>query len=206
MAVEIYDDQGASVIEENGELVCTKSFPSMPIYFWNDTKNEKYHAAYFERYNGIWCQGDFAMITRSGGMVIHGRSDTVLNPGGVRIGTADIYSQVEKFDQVIESVVIGQNWDYDVRIILFLVLRDDEILTVKLKEKICDVIRKNTTPKHVPSKIIQVKEIPRTRSGKIVELAVKKAVQGEIIDNTSAIANPECLEYFKNLIELEEGK
>ena len=206
MAVEIYDDQGASVIEENGELVCTKSFPSMPIYFWNDTKNEKYHAAYFERYNGIWCQGDFAMITRSGGMVIHGRSDTVLNPGGVRIGTADIYSQVEKFDQVIESVVIGQNWDYDVRIILFLVLRDDEILTVKLKEKICDVIRKNTTPKHVPSKIIQVKEIPRTRSGKIVELAVKKAVQGEIIDNTSAIANPECLEYFKNLIELEECK
>ena len=203
MAVEIYDEKGGSIIEENGELVCTKSFPSMPIYFWNDTKNKKYHAAYFERYNKIWCQGDFAMITKSGGMVIHGRSDTVLNPGGVRIGTADIYSQVEKFDQVIESIVIGQNWDYDVRIILFLVLRDDEVLTKDLKDKICDVIRENTTPKHVPSKIIQVKEIPRTRSGKIVELAVKKAVQGEVVDNTSAIANPECLEYFKNLTELE---
>ena len=203
MAVEIYDEKGGSIIEENGELVCTKSFPSMPIYFWNDTKNKKYHAAYFERYNKIWCQGDFAMITKSGGMVIHGRSDTVLNPGGVRIGTADIYSQVEKFDQVIESIVIGQNWDYDVRIILFLVLRDDEVLTKDLKDTICDVIRENTTPKHVPSKIIQVKEIPRTRSGKIVELAVKKAVQGEVVDNTSAIANPECLEYFKNLTELE---
>ena len=203
MAVEIYDEKGGSIIEENGELVCTKSFPSMPIYFWNDTKNKKYHAAYFERYNKIWCQGDFAMITKSRGMVIHGRSDTVLNPGGVRIGTADIYSQVEKFDQVIESIVIGQNWDYDVRIILFLVLRDDEVLTKDLKDKICDVIRENTTPKHVPSKIIQVKEIPRTRSGKIVELAVKKAVQGEVVDNTSAIANPECLEYFKNLTELE---
>ena len=203
MAVEIYDEKGGSIIEENGELVCTKSFPSMPIYFWNDTKNKKYHAAYFERYNKIWCQGDFAMITKSRGMVIHGRSDTVLNPGGVRIGTADIYSQVEKFDQVIESIVIGQNWDYDVRIILFLVLRDDEVLTKDLKDKICDVIRENTTLKHVPSKIIQVKEIPRTRSGKIVELAVKKAVQGEVVDNTSAIANPECLEYFKNLTELE---
>ena len=203
MAVEIYDEKGGSIIEENGELVCTKSFPSMPIYFWNDTKNKKYHAAYFERYNKIWCQGDFAMITKSRGMVIHGRSDTVLNPGGVRIGTADIYSQVEKFDQVIESIVIGQNWDYDVRIILFLVLRDDEVLTKDLKDTICDVIRENTTPKHVPSKIIQVKEIPRTRSGKIVELAVKKAVQGEVVDNTSAIANPECLEYFKNLTELE---
>ncbi len=206
MAVEIYDEKGGSIIEENGELVCTKSFPSMPIYFWNDTKNKKYHAAYFERYNKIWCQGDFAMITKSRGMVIHGRSDTVLNPGGVRIGTADIYSQVEKFDQVIESIVIGQNWDYDVRIILFLVLRDDEVLTKDLKDKICDVIRENTTPKHVPSKIIQVKEIPRTRSGKIVELAVKKAVQGEVVDNTSAIANPECLEYFKNLTELEKQK
>ncbi len=206
MAVEIYDEKGGSIIEENGELVCTKSFPSMPIYFWNDTKNKKYHAAYFERYNKIWCQGDFAMITKSRGMVIHGRSDTVLNPGGVRIGTADIYSQVEKFDQVIESIVIGQNWDYDVRIILFLVLRDDEVLTKDLKDTICDVIRENTTPKHVPSKIIQVKEIPRTRSGKIVELAVKKAVQGEVVDNTSAIANPECLEYFKNLTELEKQK
>ena len=203
MKVESLDNNGKKLINKKGELVCSSAFPSMPIYFWNDTKNKKYHAAYFERYNKIWCQGDFAMITKSRGMVIHGRSDTVLNPGGVRIGTADIYSQVEKFDQVIESIVIGQNWDYDVRIILFLVLRDDEVLTKDLKDTICDVIRENTTPKHVPSKIIQVKEIPRTRSGKIVELAVKKAVQGEVVDNTSAIANPECLEYFKNLTELE---
>ena len=204
MAVEVYDEQGNSVLQKNGELVCTKSFPSMPIYFWNDPKDKKYMAAYFEKYPMIWCQGDFAVITESRGMVIHGRSDTVLNPGGVRIGTADIYSQVEKFDQILESIVIGQNWNYDVRVILFLVLKEDEKLTEELKKSICNVIRKNTTPRHVPSKIIQVKEIPRTRSGKIVELAVKKIVEGEKIENKTAIANPGCLEYFKNLPELED--
>ena len=182
MAVEVYDEEGDSIVQKDGELVCTKSFPSMPIYFWNDPKDRKYMAAYFEKFPKIWCQGDFAVITESHGMVIHGRSDTVLNPGGVRIGTADIYSQVEKFNQIIESIVIGQNWNYDVRVILFVVLRKNEILTEELKKSICNVIRKNTTPRHVPSKIIQVKEIPRTRSGKIVELAVKKTVEGEEIE------------------------
>jgi len=203
MAVEVYDEKGDSVVQKNGELVCTKSFPSMPIYFWNDPNEKKYMAAYFEKFPKIWCQGDFAVITESHGMIIHGRSDTVLNPGGVRIGTADIYSQVEKFDQILESIVIGQNWNYDVRVILFLVLREDEILSEELKKSICNVIRNNTTPRHVPSKIIQVKEIPRTRSGKIVELAVKKTVEGEEIENKTAIANPESLEYFKNLPELK---
>ncbi len=204
MAVEVYDEEGDSIVQKDGELVCTKSFPSMPIYFWNDPKDRKYMAAYFEKFPKIWCQGDFAVITESHGMVIHGRSDTVLNPGGVRIGTADIYSQVEKFNQILESIVIGQNWNYDVRVILFVVLRKNEILTEELKKSICNVIRKNTTPRHVPSKIIQVKEIPRTRSGKIVELAVKKTVEGEEIENKTAIANPECLEYFKNLPEIED--
>ena len=202
MAVEVFDDNGNSITEKDGELVCTESFPSMPIYFWNDPDNHLYQNAYFTKYKGIWCQGDFAVITKSKGMIIHGRSDTVLNPGGVRIGTADIYSQVEKFDQVLESIVIGQNWNYDVRIILFVVLRENVILDDSLKSSIRALIKTNTSPKHVPSKIIQVDEIPRTRSGKIVELAVKKTVEGHDVENTAAIANPECLVKFRNIPEL----
>ena len=202
MAVEIFDDDGLSITQKNGELVCTKSFPSMPIYFWKDPDKLKYNSAYFEKFPNVWCQGDFAVITESMGMVIFGRSDTVLNPGGVRIGTADIYSQVEKFEQIVESIVIGQSWDYDIRIILFVVMRDGVPLNENLKDSICKIIRENTTPRHVPKKIIEVQEIPRTRSGKIVELAVKKTVEGQKIENTSAIANPECLKQYMDIPEL----
>jgi len=202
MAVEIFDDDGLSITQKNGELVCTKSFPSMPIYFWKDPDKLKYNSAYFEKFPNVWCQGDFAVITESMGMVIFGRSDTVLNPGGVRIGTADIYSQVEKFEEIVESIVIGQSWDYDIRIILFVVMRDGVPLNENLKDSICKIIRENTTPRHVPKKIIEVQEIPRTRSGKIVELAVKKTVEGQKIENTSAIANPECLKQYMDIPEL----
>ena len=202
MAVEIFDDDGLSIKQKNGELVCTKSFPSMPIYFWKDPDKLKYNSAYFEKFPNVWCQGDFAVITESMGMIIFGRSDTVLNPGGVRIGTADIYSQVEKFEEITESIVIGQSWDYDIRIILFVVMRDGIRLNKDLKDSICKIIRENTTPRHVPKKIIEVQEIPRTRSGKIVELAVKKTVEGQKVENTSAIANPECLRQYMDIPEL----
>ena len=202
MAVEIFDDDGLSITQKNGELVCTKSFPSMPIYFWKDPDKLKYNSAYFEKFPNVWCQGDFAVITESMGMIIFGRSDTVLNPGGVRIGTADIYSQVEKFEEITESIVIGQSWDYDIRIILFVVMRDGIRLNKDLKDSICKIIRENTTPRHVPKKIIEVQEIPRTRSGKIVELAVKKTVEGQKVENTSAIANPECLRQYMDIPEL----
>ena len=202
MAVEIFDDDGLSITQKNGELVCTKSFPSMPIYFWKDPDKLKYNSAYFEKFPNVWCQGDFAVITESRGMIIFGRSDTVLNPGGVRIGTADIYSQVEKFEEIVESIVIGQSWDYDIRIILFVVMRDGIPLNDDLKDSICKIIRENTTPRHVPKKIIEVQEIPRTRSGKIVELAVKKTVEGQKVENTSAIANPECLRQYMDIPEL----
>ncbi|MFQ5982031.1 MAG: acetoacetate--CoA ligase, partial [Woeseiaceae bacterium] len=203
MAVEIFDDDGESVIDENGELVCTRAFPSMPVGFWNDPDNAKYHAAYFERFPGVWAHGDYAEITDTGGMLIHGRSDAVLNPGGVRIGTSEIYRQVEKLDEILESIAIGQDWDDDVRVVLFVVLRSGVELDDALRRKIRQVIRENTTPRHVPAKIIAVPEIPRTISGKIVELAVRSVVHGEEVKNTDALANPEALEHYRSLAELE---
>jgi acetoacetyl-CoA synthetase len=202
MAVEIYTDEGESVIGQNGELVCTKAFPSMPVCFWQDEGDKKYHAAYFEKFPGIWAHGDYAEITAHGGMVIHGRSDAVLNPGGVRIGTAEIYRQVERLDEVLESIAIGQNWEDDVRVVLFVVLREGVTLDDALKAKIRKMIRDNTTPRHVPAKIISVAEIPRTISGKIVEIAVRSVVHGETVKNTDALANPQALEYFRDLPEL----
>jgi acetoacetyl-CoA synthetase len=203
MATEIYDESGRSVIAEHGELVCTKPFPSTPVGFWNDPQGARYRAAYFERFPGIWAHGDFAELTEDGGMVIHGRSDSVLNPGGVRIGTAEIYRQVEKLDEVVESIAIGQNWDDDVRVVLFVLLQDGVDLDDDLVASIRKTIRDNTTPRHVPAKVISVAEIPRTRSGKIVELAVRSVVHGEAVKNTEALANPEALEYFRDLAELE---
>jgi len=202
MAVEIFDDEGKSVTNQNGELVCTKAFPSQPVCFWNDPDNAKYHAAYFERFPGVWAHGDYAEITDERGMLIHGRSDAVLNPGGVRIGTSEIYRQVEQLDEILESIAIGQNWNDDVRVVLFVVLRDSVQLTETLKQKIRKSIRDNTTPRHVPAKIIAVPEIPRTISGKIVELAVRSVVHGEEVKNTDALANPAALEHFRNLDEL----
>ncbi len=202
MAVEIFDEDGNSVINENGELVCTKAFPSQPVSFWNDPENTKYHAAYFERFPGVWAHGDYAEITGEGGMLIHGRSDAVLNPGGVRIGTSEIYRQVEQLDEVLESIAIGQDWENDVRVVLFVVLRDGVSLTEDLQQKIRKAVRDNTTPRHVPAKIIAVPEIPRTISGKIVELAVRSVVHGEDVENTDALANPGALEHFRGLAEL----
>ena len=202
MAVEIYDEEGKSVINENGELVCTRAFPSMPVGFWTDPDNAKYHAAYFERFPGVWAHGDYAEITDRRGILIHGRSDAVLNPGGVRIGTSEIYRQVEQLDEILESIAIGQDWHDDVRVVLFVVLRDGVELSKDLKQTIRKAIRDNTTPRHVPAKIIAVPEIPRTISGKIVELAVRSTVHGEEVKNTDALANPGALEHFRDLAEL----
>jgi acetoacetyl-CoA synthetase len=202
MAVEIFNERGESVVNENGELVCTRAFPSMPVSFWSDPDNAKYHAAYFERFPGVWAHGDYAEITGRRGMLIHGRSDAVLNPGGVRIGTSEIYRQVEKLDEVLESIAIGQDWDDDVRVVLFVVLGDGVELDDALQQRIRKVIRDNTTPRHVPARIIAVPEIPRTISGKIVELAVRSAVHGEEVKNTDALANPAALEHFRGLAEL----
>ena len=179
MAVEFFDETGVPQVEERGELVCTKPFPSAPVGFWNDPGDERYRAAYFEKFAGVWAHGDFAELRRTGGVVIHGRSDAVLNPGGVRIGTAEIYRQVEKLDEVVESIAIGQNWDDDVRVVLFVVLRSDMAMNDELRSRIRSVIRENTTPRHVPAKIIAVPEIPRTKSGKIVEIAVRAVVHGQ---------------------------
>ena len=202
MAVEIFDDSGAALIEQKGELVCTRPFPSTPVYFWNDPDNARYRAAYFERFPGVWAHGDFAELMQSGGLVIHGRSDAVLNPGGVRIGTAEIYRQVEKLDEVVESIAIGQNWNDDVRVVLFVVLRVDIDLDDALRDRIRSVIREGTTPRHVPARIIAVAEIPRTKSGKIVELAVRSVVHGETVMNIEALANPEALQHFRDIAEL----
>ncbi|MDH3612246.1 MAG: acetoacetate--CoA ligase [Gammaproteobacteria bacterium] len=205
MAVKIFDDSGKAVIEQHGELVCTQPFPSAPVCFWNDTDDARYRAAYFERFPGVWSHGDFAELMQSGGLVIYGRSDAVLNPGGVRIGTAEIYRQVEKLDEVVESIAVGQNWNDDVRVVLFVVLRSGVELDDELRERIRSVIRKNTTPRHVPAKVVAVTEIPRTKSGKIVELAVRSVVHGETVKNTEALANPEALENFRNIAELSEA-
>jgi acetoacetyl-CoA synthetase len=202
MDVRIFNDDGETVIEENGELVCCNAFPSMPVGFWNDPGGEKYHAAYFEKFPGVWAHGDYAEITAEGSMIIYGRSDAVLNPGGVRIGTAEIYRQVEKLDAVMECIAIGQDWDDDVRVILFVVMREGIALDDEMQARIRKVIRENTTPRHVPAKIIAVPEIPRTISGKIVELAVRNIVHGKAVKNTDALANPEALEHFRNIDEL----
>ncbi len=202
MAVDIWNDSGESVVGEKGELVCTKPFPNAPIYFWNDEHNNKYLSAYFDLYPGVWAQGDYGEITHNGGMIIHGRSDAVLNPGGVRIGTAEIYRQVEKIDDIVDSICIGQDWQDDVRVVLFVVLKSDVTLTPALENTIRTTIRQETTPRHVPAKIVAVADIPRTISGKIVELAVRKVVHNETVTNTDALANPEALDYFRKLPEL----
>jgi len=204
MAVHIFDESGISVIEEHGELVCTQPFPSAPVSFWNDEGNVRYRRAYFERFPGSWTQGDFAELKKSGGLVIYGRSDAILNPGGVRIGTAEIYRQVEKLQEVIESIAIGQNWQEDVRIVLFVVLRSGIELDDALRDRIRQLIRSNTTPRHVPEKIVAVADIPRTKSGKIVELAVRSVVHDETVRNTEALANPEALENFRDIAELQD--
>ena len=202
MAVEVLDEAGRPVRKTKGELVCLKPFPSMPIGFWNDADGAKYRAAYFEKYPNIWCHGDFMEETAHGGYIIYGRSDATLNPGGVRIGTAEIYRQVEKLDEVLESLVIGQDWEKDTRVVLFVKLREGLALDDALARRIKEVIRVNTTPRHVPAKILQVGDIPRTKSNKIVELAVRNIVHGEPVKNVEALANPEALDWFRNRPEL----
>ena len=202
MNVQVFDDDGNSVIGTKGELVCTAPFPSMPVYFWNDPDGAKYRAGYFERFPQTWCHGDYMELTPRGTAIIYGRSDATLNPGGVRIGTAEIYRQVEQLDDVVESLVIGQDWDNDVRVVLFVRLRDGLTLDDALAKKIKDRIRVNTTPRHVPAKIVQVADIPRTKSGKIVELAVRNVVHGNPVRNLEALANPEALEQFRDRPEL----
>ena len=202
MKVEVWDESGRSVVGEKGELVCTAPFPSMPLGFWNDPDAAKYRAAYFERFPGVWHHGDHALLNEHGGMQILGRSDAVLNPGGVRIGTAEIYRQVEQLDEVLESVVIGQEWQGDVRVVLFVRLRDGLQLDDAMRERICARIRRNTTPRHVPAKILQVPEVPRTISGKVVELAVREVVHGRPVRNRDALANPAVLDHYRNRPEL----
>lgn len=206
MAVDVFDENAQPLREQKGELVCTQPFPAMPIGFWNDAEGKKYHDAYFARFDNIWCHGDFCEITAHNGFIIYGRSDATLNPGGVRIGTAEIYRQVEKLPAVLESIVIGQDWPphekTDVRVVLFVKLNEGAILDDALQHSIKQVIRDNTTPRHVPAKILQVDDIPRTKSGKIVELAVRNVVHSQPIKNIEALANPEALEQFRNRPEL----
>jgi acetoacetyl-CoA synthetase len=203
MAVDIYDDNQQPLRQEKGELVCTQPFPSCPIKFWQDPDNNKFHQAYFDQFEHIWAHGDYGEITSNGGLIIHGRSDAVLNPGGVRIGTAEIYRQVEQLDEVVESIAIGQQWQDDVRVILFVILQKGIALDTSLEQLIRKQIRSHTTPRHVPAKIIQVTDIPRTISGKIVELAVRKVVHNEEVKNTDALKNPEALDLYKNLPNLQ---
>lgn len=203
LAVNIYDDQGQPVREEKGELVCEKPFPCMPIGFWNDSDGARYQSAYFERFKNIWAHGDYAEITAQQGVVIYGRSDAVLNPGGVRIGTAEIYRQVEKVDAVLESIAVGQQFQGDERVILFVKLREGSSLDADLTQQIKTMIRANATPRHVPAVVAQVKDIPRTISGKITEIAVRQVIHGENVTNTEALANPEALDHFTDRIELK---
>jgi acetoacetyl-CoA synthetase len=203
MKVAVFDELGRAVTGRKGELVCTMPFPSMPVGFWNDPDNRKYHAAYFEKYPGVWWHGDYVELTDHDGVIIYGRSDAVLNPGGVRIGTAEIYRQVEQLEEIVESLVVGQQWDHDERIVLFVRLRDGAVLSPELQDRIRRRIRDNTTPRHVPARIVQVTDIPRTRSGKIVELAVRDVVHGREIRNREALANPEALAQFRDREELQ---
>ncbi|WP_111496305.1 acetoacetate--CoA ligase [Marinobacter bohaiensis] len=213
MDVTFVDDDGQALPQGKGELVCRNAFPSMPVSFWNDPDNARFRDAYFSRFEGLWAHGDYGEIVphtatsttpEQRGVIIHGRSDATLNPGGVRIGTAEIYRQVEKVDAVLEALAIGQNWDDDVRVVLFVRLRDGITLDDDLRQTICQTIRSNTTPRHVPARIVQVPDIPRTISGKIVELAVRNVVHGEAVRNKDALANPDALAYFEDLPELQQ--
>ena len=202
MAVDVFDEEGNSVTDTPGELVCTKPFPSMPIMFWNDNDGKKYQEAYFDYYPNVWRHGDWTKLTRRGTLVIFGRSDATLNPGGVRIGTAEIYKVVESFEEILESIVIGQEWEDDIRIVLFVKLIEKISLDEKLKTEIKNKLRQLVSPRHVPAKIISVADIPRTRSGKITELAVRDIIHGKKIKNIEALSNPEALSLFKDLSEL----
>ena len=202
MAVDVFDEEGNSVTDTPGELVCTKPFPSMPIMFWNDPDGKKYQEAYFDYYPNVWRHGDWTKLTKRGTLVIFGRSDATLNPGGVRIGTAEIYKVVESFEQILESIVIGQEWEDDIRIVLFVKLKEKASLDEKLKTEIKNKLRQLVSPRHVPAKIISVADIPRTRSGKITELAVRDVINGKKIKNIEALSNPEALDLFKDLSEL----
>ena len=208
MAVDVFDDEGKPVRSEKGELVCTKPFPVMPVGFWNDPDGAKYRAAYFERFANIWCHGDFSELTAHDGMIIYGRSDATLNPGGVRIGTAEIYRQVEQLPEILESLVIGQDWppgkSDDVRVVLFVKLQEGHALDAALIDRVKKQIRDNTTPRHVPAKVVQVQDIPRTKSGKIVELAVRNVVHAQPVKNVEALANPEALAFFRERPELAD--
>ena len=202
MKIDVFDEQGRPLTGEPGELVCTMPFPSMPVGFWNDPDGSRYGAAYFNVYPGVWRHGDWVQMTEHGGIIIYGRSDAVLNPGGVRIGTAEIYRQVEQLDEIVESVVVGQQWESDERIVLFVKLREGLVLTDELQDRIRRRIRENTTPRHVPAKIVQIRDVPRTKSGKVVELAVRDVVHGRDVKNREALANPEALEQYANRPEL----
>ena len=202
MDVRVFDDLGEARVEQKGELVCTRPFPSMPVGFWNDADGTRYHAAYFERFPGVWCHGDYTLETRHGGFVIHGRSDAALNPGGVRIGTAEIYRTVEQLPEVLEAIAVGQDWEHDVRVVLFVVLREGLQLDGPLTRRIQSSLREQATPRHVPARVLQVTDIPRTRSGKITELAVRDVIHGREVANIEALANPEALEHFRNRPEL----
>lgn len=202
MRVEVYNELGESVIAQKGELVCTLPFPSQPIYFWNDTGNIKYHNSYFEKYNNVWRHGDWIEIKPHGGIVIYGRSDSTLNPGGVRIGTAEIYRQVEQFPEILESIVVDQIWKNDTRIVLFVKLQNHIILNNELITAIKLKLKENCSPRHVPSKVIAIPDIPRTKSGKIVEIAVKNIINKQEVRNIESMANPEVLKFYENLAEL----
>jgi acetoacetyl-CoA synthetase len=204
MKVFAFDDNGRPVVGQEGELVCAAPFPSMPIYFWSDPDGKKYHDAYFDVYPGIWRHGDYIVVTERGGVVMHGRSDATLNPGGVRIGTAELYRQVEQLEEIEDSVVVGQNWDNDVRVILFVKLAPGVVLTDDLKNHIRRTIRAHASPRHVPAKIIAVPDIPYTLNMKKVELAVKKVIHNQEVKNKDALRNPEALDYFAGIAELQE--
>jgi acetoacetyl-CoA synthetase len=204
MAVDVYGPAGSPLVGEPGELVCTRPFPSMPVGFWDDPTGERYRAAYFEKFPGVWGHGDWVELTERGTMVFHGRSDATLNPGGVRIGTAEIYRQIETLGEIRESVVVGQDWDGDVRVVLFVVLKEGRELDGALRKRIRDAIRRGASPHHVPRKVVQVDDIPRTVSGKISEMAVRNVLHGRAVDNREALANPESLEYFRGRAELTD--
>ena len=205
MSVEVYDDSAQPIYDEKGEMVCNKPFPSMPVYFWDDEDGARYRSAYFERFPNVWCQGDFVSRSKREGWIIYGRSDATLNPGGVRIGTAEIYRQVEQFDEVVEGIVIGQEWDNDTRVVLFVILRDGLSLDDDLIDRIRKRVRQNCTPRHVPAKVLQVTDIPRTKSGKITELAVRDVVHGRDVKNSEALANPEALDLYRGLPALQSA-
>jgi acetoacetyl-CoA synthetase len=203
MDLDVFDEFGNPLRDAAGELVCKSPFPSMPVGFWNDPDGSKYHAAYFEKYPNIWRHGDWVCWTANGGLIIYGRSDATLNPGGVRIGTAEIYGQVEQVPGVLESIAVGQQWNGDERIVLFVRLRDGLQLDDALRRAIADRIRANLSPRHVPARIVQVTDIPRTKSGKIVELAVRHVIHNREVRNVEALANPSALDLYRNRPELQ---